>query len=235
MKTFIDRMIANFPQIDFKKIVYALFGVLVIVLALTVHPDTRNERVECLSLTGNPYEHTPESGHIINTGLVSFAMFHVINDYRVLAVMFWVIMFLITYRHINNWVLLSLFMILVLRTVVYQHEEIYFGLPFVYLGMFSKNQIIKGIATGISMTVRPVYLAFLLPYLIPNKKNYYVWGAGILTCGLCYMAGLFVYGESFLLYNNITSIFRGGAEINYTMFFLDYALLILIPIIWSVD
>lgn len=221
------------PQIDFKKIVYILFGIAVIYLALTVNPDVRNERVECLSLTGNPYLNTPQSGHIVNTGLVSYAMFYLAGDYRVLSVLFWAVLLVITFRHIDNWLLLGLFMILALRTVVYQHEEVYFGLPFVYAGMYCKNQVARGVAYGISLTVRPVYLAYLLPYLVPNKNTLYIWAIGIMTAGLAYMIGLFVY-DDFIFYNNITSLFRGGLKINYSLWFLDYALLILLPIIWRV-
>ncbi len=226
-------MIANFPQIDYRRIVCILFRVAVIYLALTVNPDARNERVECLTLTGNPYETTPQSGHIVNTGLVSYAMFYVAGDYRILSVLFWAVILIITFRHIDSWLLLSLFMLFAFRSVVYQHEEVYFGLPFVYAGMYCKNQIVRGVAYGISLTVRPVYLAFLLPYLIPNKNTLYIWAIGIMTAGLCYFTGLLVY-DNFIFYNNITSLFRGGLEINYSLFFLDYALLILLPIIWNV-
>lgn len=225
-------MIPNTPNIPIKQIILAVFAILIFATIFTVNPNVRNERVECLSLPGNPYEYTPQSGHIVNTGLISYLMFWAVGDYRILAFCFWLII-LWSVRNVDNWLLFGLFMVLAYRTAVYQHEEVYFGLPFVYIGLISNHQIVKGIANGIALTVRPIYLAYMLPYLVPTGKTLYVWAIGIMTAGLFYMSFLFMFGGSFVEYNNITSIFRGGAKINYSLWFLDYALLILLPIIWT--
>lgn len=222
-------MIPTLPEINMKRIVYAVFALVILVTVVATNPDKRNERVECLSLPGNPYAHTPASGHIINTGLLSFALIKIIPDYKILALIFWAVIFAITYKHIDNWLLLLLFIVIAFRTASYQHEEVYFGLPLVYMGMYCKNKWLKGIAIGLSMTVRPVYFAYLLPFI----KDYKVWITGCVVCVVCYFTALFTYGESFIYFNNLTSIFRGGAEINYSLWFLDYALLILLPLIWG--
>lgn len=222
-------MTPNLPAIQYSVIITALFAVVICGVVLTVNPDSRNERVECLTIEAvNPYQHTSQAGHIINTGLFSYWLYKLIPDYRVLALMFWAVI-LWSVRNNTNWLLLILFMILALRTAVYQHEEVYFGMPLVYFAGIVSNKYLKGILTGISLTVRPVYIAYLLPYF----KSERVWVSAWITGIICFIGGVLTFGISFVDYNNFTSIFRGGTEINYTFWFLDYALFILLPIIWE--
>lgn len=219
-----------------KQVVFIVFGLGIIFTVLFTNPDMRNERVECLKLmySGNPYAQVPQSGHVVNTGLLSYAVYYLLPNYRMLAILFWVVIFGVTYRHINNWLLLGLFAFFVFRTALYQHEEVYWGLPLIYVGLFCRNNIIKGIASGLSLTVRPVYVAYILHNLIPRLNSGLVWSISMVIACVCYMAGLWVFGGDFFYLNNLTSVFRGGATINYSLWFLDYALLILLPMIWLV-
>jgi len=196
-------------------------------ITLTTTPEARNERVECLSLNG--YGEHPQSGAVINTGIVSFWIYRLIPYYPLLALTFWAFIFW-SVRNTDSWLLLVMFAILALRTANYQHEEVYAGLPFIYLALTSRNEILKGICSGIALTVRPIYIFYHLGFV----RKPVVWVAGILTAGVIYTVALFTFPE-FHIYNPITNLLNGGTEINYSLWFLDYALLILIPIMWAAD
>lgn len=120
-----------------------------------------------------------------------------------------------------------MFGLIALRCAGYQHEEAYFGMPLVYLSYTSENKWIKGISMGLAMTVRPVYAAYSLPYI----KNNYAWVISYVVLMICYFIALFTMPH-FIHYNPITNLFNGGADINYAFWFLDYALFIILPLMW---
>jgi hypothetical protein len=217
-------LIPPFPHISLKRLTLSMLFIAVCYLVITANPDIRNERVECLSL--NNYSETPVSGHTINTGLISLWLYKVFPYYKILALLFWAGVFY-SIRNCDNWLLIGAFTLIALRCAHYQHEEAYFGMPLVYMSYMSNNKWIKGISMGLAMTIRPVYLAFMLPYY----KNEWVWGISTGIFAIAYLTAIFTM-DYFITYNPILNLFRGGMEINYAFWFLDYMLFIILPLMW---